>query len=161
MIESRKKAIEIGIIVVGILVLVVNVFKITIARKNNESQITIEVPANFNLAQAKRALSDIGAAGEKKNSVGKNLRDIFQKPVELVNLEQKNLSGGIEEMAASPEEEKLVLEGIMYGASKGNIAIISSKVVKEGDMLGGAKIEKIERNRVILLKNGSLQELKR
>lgn len=161
MIESRKKAIEIGIIIVGVLVLVVHVFKITIARKNNESQITIEVPANFNLAEAKRALVDLGAGSEKKDYPGKNLRDIFQKPVELINMEQKNLSGGIEDTAAAPGEENLVLEGIMFGASKGNIAIISSKVVKEGDMLGSAKVEKIERDRVILLKNGSLRELKR
>ncbi|MFA5256253.1 MAG: hypothetical protein WC419_06145, partial [Candidatus Omnitrophota bacterium] len=66
MIESRKKAIEIGIIIVGVLVLVFHAFKVTVARKNSESRITIEVPANFNLAEAKKTLADMGGARQKK-----------------------------------------------------------------------------------------------
>lgn len=162
MIESRKKTIEIGIIIAGILVLAIHVFKITIAKKKGESQITIEVPANFNLTEAKKALADIGSGTrEKKDYLEKRLRDIFQKPVELINMEQKSSSDGIEGTSTAPEEEKLVLEGIMFGASEGNVAIVSGKVVREGDSLGGAKVKKIEQDRIILLKNGSLQELKR
>ncbi|MDD5173337.1 MAG: type II secretion system protein N [Candidatus Omnitrophica bacterium] len=161
MIESRKKAIEIGIIIVGVLVLVFHAFKVTVARKNSESRITIEVPANFNLAEAKNTLADMGGARQKKEHLEEHLRDIFQKPLKLTELEQRNLSGAIEDQASVPEEEKLTLEGIMFGASEGNIAIISGKVVREGDMIGRAEVKKIEPDRVILLKNGSLQELKR
>jgi len=159
--ESRKRVIEVAIIIVAALVLVARIFQISVVKKNGESQITIEVPGNFNLEEAKRATAGIGAVREKMDFSAKHLRDIFRKPAELIKAEEKGARGDIETAQTAPGEGALVLEGIMFGASEGNIAIISGKVVKEGDSVGSAKIEKIEQDRVILLKNGSTQELKK
>ncbi len=115
---------------------------------------------DLNLEDAKKALTDVGGMKEKALSIDTNLRDILQKPPEVMNLERQALSAKPED-AAAPEEEKLVLEGIMIGGESGNLAIISGKVVSEGDMVENAKVLKIEPDRIVLLKNGSKQELKR
>lgn len=52
------------------------------------------------------------------------------------------------------EEEKLILEGIIWGGAE-NLAIISGSVVAEGETVKGAKVSKIDEDGVILLKDNS------
>jgi len=52
----------------------------------------------------------------------------------------------------------LTLEGIIFDETK-PIAIINGKVVKPGDTIDDATVEKITATKVILRKNGTMQEL--
>ncbi len=159
----NKKTIEITVVALGLLFLAAKFFQLNISPGKGETQVSIEMPANFNFEEAKKALSDFGGLKEKVDSTGKHVRDILQKPAELTALEQKALYNpmGAYQGAPEPEEEKFSLEGIMFGGEKGNLAIISGKVVSEGDVIGKSKVIKIESDRIILSKNGSEFELKR
>ena len=60
------------------------------------------------------------------------------------------------------EEEKkseLSLKGIIYDKSGDSFAIINDEVVKTGDNFLNNQIVKIEEHKVIINKNGALQEL--
>ncbi len=60
------------------------------------------------------------------------------------------------------EEEKkneLSLKGIIYDKSGSSFAIINDEVIKAGDELLGFKVVKIEERKIILTKDGVLQEM--
>lgn len=160
MTESKKKKIEIAIIVVGMLFLATRFVQNYIATRRFQSEIRIEIPANFNLAEAKRSLENIGGIKDRTDAAEKRIRDLLKKPDELTALEHKP-ADTTAPGEVSIEEPMLSLEGVMTGGSGGNLAIISGKVVGEGDAIGSAKVFKIDPGRVILIKNGSQIELKR
>jgi len=161
MIESRKKITEIIIIVAGILFLGFKMAQFYLARNSPVDKEITEAPVVFNLEEAKKTLVDTFNARKKTPGAEKRLRDILQKPEELTALERRTLYGEPQQTIAGGAEEKLSLEGIVFVGDKGNIAIISGKVVTEGDGINGHKVLRIEPDRVILLKNGSEIELKR
>lgn len=161
MITSKKKTVEIAIIIAGILFLGFKAVQFYSAKNRTAADVDIEVPINFDLEEARKNLS--AAADSKKKSVDeeKHLRDILKRPEELTTLERKAVYGEVQETVEPGTEEKLSLEGIMFVGEKGNIAIVSGKVVSEGDIIKGYKILKIEPDRVVILRNGSQIELKR
>lgn len=161
MTESKKKKIEITIIVVGMLFLTIRFVQNYIATRRFQGEIRIEIPANFNLEEAKRSLTNIGGIKDRTEAAEKHIRDILRKPDELTALEHKPITESAAPGEISIEEPMLSLEGVMTGGSGGNLAIISGKVVAEGDTIGSAKVFKIDPGRVILIKNGSQIELKR
>ncbi len=157
----KKKLIEVGIIVAGGLFLLFKLSQGYIAKHTVGNEIQIEIPENFNLDEAKKALSNIGGIKDKAVAVEQHFRDILKKPDEVTKLEENTKYGVSTPEETSAEEAPLSLEGIMTGGASGNLAIISGKVVAEGDMVGNVKIVKIDPGRVVILKNGSQTELKR
>ncbi len=57
------------------------------------------------------------------------------------------------------EHGDLVLEGIIYDKYGQSCAIVSSRVVKIGDEVGGYQVLKIEKNKVIFVKDGQPKEV--
>lgn len=160
--ESKKKQIEIGVIIIC---LVFMLFKIWHSKaKAGKSALlpNIAETGTFNLSEAKRKLENLDVAPkEKREHLTERGRDIFQKPASVSALEKKALYGN-PDGAKGPEtaQQKLILEGTMWGVDK-NMAIISGRVVREGDMIDSAKVLKIVPDKVVISLNGSETELKR
>ena len=59
------------------------------------------------------------------------------------------------------EENKsaLLLEGIIYDKNGISYAIVNGNVFKIGDMVSGYQVLKIEKNKVIFIKEGQMQEV--
>jgi len=85
------------------------------------------------------------------------VRDPLQLPIEYAILEEKYKAPS----AKVPEgKTDLSLDGVIWGGNK-NMAIISGNVVVEGDMIGSAKVIKIEEGKVLLRDNERDIELRR
>lgn len=57
------------------------------------------------------------------------------------------------------DAEALAIEGIIYDKYDLSYAVISGEVVKVGDAIAGYRVLKIEKNKVILIKDGQPMEL--
>jgi len=159
--DAKKKAIEIAIIVIGSVFLLMRLLHPSApANKRRAPLVRTRMAEQFNLPEAKKTLETVGGAEKNEGIAESHIRDILQEPAEVTKLEE-NTARGVSGQVNAPDTRGLELEGIMFGGEKGNLAIISGRVVAEGEMLDDAKVEKIEQDRVILLKNGSRVELKR
>jgi len=56
--------------------------------------------------------------------------------------------------------KELVLQGIIYDKSGLSFAIVNGAVVKTGDMVEGYQILKIEKSKIIFIKDGQLSEVR-
>lgn len=56
--------------------------------------------------------------------------------------------------------EGLSLEGIIYDAQRPSLAIINDQIVKAGDNIGEVKILDIQEDRVMILKDNEVQEIR-
>lgn len=68
--------------------------------------------------------------------------------------------GLIRDIKSLGPHEGLSLEGIIYDAQSKSLAIINGQIVKAGDAIGEAKILDIRQDRVIILKDNEVQEIK-
>ncbi|MFH0726477.1 MAG: general secretion pathway protein GspB [Pseudomonadota bacterium] len=65
------------------------------------------------------------------------------------------------EPAALSTETGLKLEALAWAsAPESRFAVISSQIVREGDSVGGAKVERIEKEQVVLRREGKLWQLR-
>lgn len=53
----------------------------------------------------------------------------------------------------------LLLEGIIYDTNSSSYAIVNSSVVRVGDAIDGYEVAKIEKNKVVFIRNGQFKEL--
>jgi len=120
-----------------------------------------EEGAAFNLDEAKGKLM---AASRRSKAAYKpgSVRDPLKKPAEVSALEREFGFAGHGEIGTGKEQKKedLVLEGLIWGGRE-NLAIISGNVVAEGEMVNDTKVLSINKNGVVLLKDGSKIELTR
>lgn len=58
------------------------------------------------------------------------------------------------------ETSGMALEGIIYDKNGISYAILNGAVVKVGDMVSDSQVLKIEKNKVLLIKNGEISEVK-
>lgn len=148
--QSKKNQIELGIIIIF---LGFGAFKMWQSKANltkSASLPKIAEAAAFNLDEAKIKFESLKtAAQEKTDNLGGRARNIFLK------------AAGVSTEAQIPETARqgLILEGTIWGGEK-NMAIISGRVVCEGDVIDNAKVLKIISNKVVLSQNGSEIELK-
>lgn len=56
--------------------------------------------------------------------------------------------------------KELVLQGIIYDKSGLSFAIVNGTVVKTGDMVEGYQVLKIDKNKIIFIKDGQLSEVR-
>ncbi|GEM_PF-2642600 len=92
---------------------------------------------------------------------GEPLRDPMKKPAEVIIAEMPKTPPAERPLPANNTSGiKFQCQGIVYNGVR-NIAIISGNVVAEGDRIGNAIVEKIEKNKVTLSMNGSKIELER
>lgn len=76
--------------------------------------------------------------------------------IPLVTPEGKLVKLDSEEREASG----MALEGIIYDKNGISYAILNGAVVKVGDMVNDSQVLKIEKNKVLLIKNGEISEVK-
>ncbi|MEK6715587.1 MAG: hypothetical protein AABY43_06045 [Candidatus Omnitrophota bacterium] len=60
----------------------------------------------------------------------------------------------------SAQHEGLSLEGIIYDAQRNSLAIINGEILKAGDNIGEVKILDIQEDRVMILKDNEVQEIR-
>ncbi|MDP1853583.1 MAG: hypothetical protein Q8L26_05225 [Candidatus Omnitrophota bacterium] len=68
--------------------------------------------------------------------------------------------GLIRDIKSLGAQEDLVLEGIIYDAQGKSLAIINGQIIKAGDSLGKIKILDIREDKVIILKDDNVSEIK-
>ena len=152
MMSVNKKSVEILIIVLGTAFIVYRFFMLradTHPMADTTKWISVEM-SRLNEITKVATQADRGVRTRIEN-----VRNIFRKPGESAGA---GTGTGVEPSGA--KDKVLSLEGIIWGQNK-NIAIISGVVVVEGDTVEGAKIVKIEPDKVIIFKNGVESELKR
>jgi len=128
--------------------------------------------AGINVEELKKKFKEYQA--RKISYDGKPYRDPMKKPLEVTMLEGKGavaktveepkgtgVTGGAKTGQPKPEGQ-MDLQGIIWG-TKGakNLAIISGKVVYEGEMIGGSKVISIREGKVVLEQDGKQIEIKR
>ncbi len=151
---GKKDTMQIAIIIVGGLFLLYR-FAMPYLSSGGKASISGNIDAELGVdtGQLKEAISvsECPDPEESAPDKGSVVKDILQRPRELIALETKESSGPVTVSdPVSSEEEVLVLEGVMVSREK-NIAIISHKVVVEGDMIGDVKIVKIRQSGVTIL----------
>lgn len=68
--------------------------------------------------------------------------------------------GLIRDIKSLGAQEDLVLEGIIYDAQGKSLAIINGQIIKAGDTLGKIKILDIRQDKVVILKDDNVSEIK-
>ncbi|MBL7157737.1 MAG: hypothetical protein ISS92_06250 [Candidatus Omnitrophica bacterium] len=156
---SQKKNILIQKAVIGIFILVLAVN--FIYRKHTRGKLFTSAKPEKDILVTKdmEAEMEKSAAGDIAYT-GTSVRNPFQRPTEIVTLEDEGLFGfGSSERAAQSAGEELILEGVIWGG-KENLAIISGEVVSEGEKTADAKVLSITKDKVIVMKNGKKIELR-
>ncbi|NQU95124.1 MAG: hypothetical protein HQ549_02680 [Candidatus Omnitrophica bacterium] len=156
---SQEKKILIQKVVIGgfILVLAVNF----IYRKHTQGNLFTSAKPGKDILVTKDMEAEMEKfSGEDISYTGTSARNPFQRPAEIVTLEDEGLFGfNSSENAAKSAGEKLILEGVIWGG-KESLAIISGEVVGEGENAVGAKVLSIAKDKVIVMKNGKKIELR-
>lgn len=112
----------------------------------------------FNLEAAKKLLKDIQKKGAVRDDSMEDVIDPTKRPDEFTPRRAQTAVNT--NLASTPQQQKLMLEGIIWGGKK-SMAMISGEVVTEGDVVAGAKVEKIETDEVVLTKDGETIKLTR
>lgn len=67
--------------------------------------------------------------------------------------------GRLLQLEKTQKKSELSLEGIIYDEQRLSYALINGLVVKVGDFIGDYQILKIQKDRVILIRDGQTQEI--
>jgi hypothetical protein len=68
--------------------------------------------------------------------------------------------GLIRDIKSLGAQEDLILEGIIYDAQGKSLAIVNGQIIKAGDSLANVKILDIREDKVIILKDDKVSEIK-
>jgi len=158
---SQKLSLEKWIVGLLLAIFIISVIYSKNRINKGSGTFVTEEGAAFNLDEAKGKLFSVSHRA-KAAYKPESMRDPLKKPAEVSALEKELGFAGYKEIGAGKEQKKeaLVLEGIIWGGRE-NLAIISGNVVAEGEMANDAKVLSINKNGVILLKDGSKIELTR
>lgn len=67
--------------------------------------------------------------------------------------------GRIIQLESEGRKEDVALEGIIYDKKGLSYAIVNGQVIKVGDTLGDSRVLKIEKNKVVFIKDGQITEV--
>jgi len=147
---SRKVLIE--RVAVGVLAVVLILAFVRVNRRASAKGSKPEATPAFDIKAARNRIGAMrsGAKTALKKEIGRNP---LIRPPDVAGVDR------YPQQATTKAGGKLALEGIILDG-KENLAIISGAVVGQGETVDGARVLKIDKDSVILLKDGSEIELK-